>query len=229
MDFSLPGNLRLGHMVERIVSELIKRSENYRLLHENVQLFDGKQTIGEIDFILKELTTGKLLHMEFAYKFYLFDPDISSEIIKNWIGPNRKDSLVEKLEKLAQRQFPLLFHDALKSALWELSPKDIHQAACILSSLYVPYQCRLDFDPAYKDSIRGYYLNLDAFSALHDPRKRYYIPVKLQWGMDPSSNKNWEDFASTKRVLQQCMMEKQAQLCWQNQEGAYSQFFVVWW
>jgi hypothetical protein len=35
--------------------------------------------------------------MELAYKFYLFDPSISSEPINNWIG-NRNDSLQEKLE-----------------------------------------------------------------------------------------------------------------------------------
>jgi hypothetical protein len=35
--------------------------------------------------------------MELAYKFYLFDPSISSEPINNWIGPNR-NSLQEKLE-----------------------------------------------------------------------------------------------------------------------------------
>jgi hypothetical protein len=37
--------------------------------------------------------------MELAYKFYLFDPSISSEPINNWIGPNRNDSLQIRKKK----------------------------------------------------------------------------------------------------------------------------------
>ena len=100
LDFALPTNIRLGHLAEKIVSELIKLSANYNVLYENIQIIDGKKTIGEIDFIIEELKTKALIHMELAYKFYLFDPTISSEPINNWIGPNRNDSLNEKLDKL---------------------------------------------------------------------------------------------------------------------------------
>ena len=89
LEFKLPNNIRLGHLAEKIVSELIKSSANYKVLYENIQIIDGKKTIGEIDFIIEELKTKALIHMELAYKFYLFDPSISSEPINNWIGPNR--------------------------------------------------------------------------------------------------------------------------------------------
>ena len=100
LTFELPTNLRLGHLVERIVSALIKSSTNYKLLFENIQVIEDKKTIGEIDFIVTNKNTKKLTHIELAYKFYLFDPNISSEPISNWIGPNRNDSLEEKLEKV---------------------------------------------------------------------------------------------------------------------------------
>jgi hypothetical protein len=42
----------LGHLVEKIVAELIKASTNYKVLYENIQV-KIKKTIGEIDFIMK--------------------------------------------------------------------------------------------------------------------------------------------------------------------------------
>jgi hypothetical protein len=49
-------------------------------LYENIQVIEDKKTIGEIDFLLKK-NTKQVIHMELAYKFYLFDPSISSEPI----------------------------------------------------------------------------------------------------------------------------------------------------
>ena len=110
VNLQLPTNLRLGHLAEKVVSELIRSSTNYEVLYENIQLIENKNTIGEIDFIVQNTVTSQLTHVEMAYKFYLLDPTISSETINNWIGPNRNDSLKEKLEKLKSKQFPLLYH-----------------------------------------------------------------------------------------------------------------------
>ena len=111
LDFQLPTNLRLGHLAEVVVSGLIKLSTNYNVIYENIQLLEDKKTIGEIDFIIVENNTNKLVHMELAYKFYLYDPEISSDPLNNWINPNRNDSLIEKLGKVKRKQFSLLYHD----------------------------------------------------------------------------------------------------------------------
>ena len=83
LEFQLPTNIRLGHLVEKIVSELIKSSTNYKVLYENIQIIENKKTIGEIDFIIEEIVTSQVIHLELAYKFYLFDPSISSKSINN--------------------------------------------------------------------------------------------------------------------------------------------------
>ncbi|MFK8039429.1 MAG: DUF1853 family protein [Crocinitomicaceae bacterium] len=227
--FQLPTNLRLGHLVEKIVSELIKNSTNYKVIHENVQIIDGKQTIGEIDFIIEDLNEAKLIHLELAYKFYLFDPSISDEPVQNWIGPNRNDSLNEKLDKLKSRQFPLLYHNCTKATFNDLNTATISQALCFLVSLFIPYEYKGKFSPTYEQAIKGYYLNQETFKNLDHSDKLYYLPEKKEWGMDPFENENWEDFKSMSIQLNTCIQEKQAPLCWQKYNGVFTTFFIVWW
>lgn len=229
LDFQLPDNLRLGHMVERLVSQLIQSSSTHTLLHENVQIAEGSRTIGELDFIIEQVDTKQVIHMELAYKFYLLDPSISSELIKNWIGPNRNDSLIEKLAKTKNRQFPLLYHHATQSALDEEIIREASQALCLLISLFVPYEYKERLDPMYEKAVKGYYLDYETFMRLDHPAKSYYIPPKSAWGIEPSENEVWTDVSGIEDQLKTCMEAKQAPLCWQKEGDTFSAFFVVWW
>jgi hypothetical protein len=229
LDFELPTNLRLGHLAEKVVAGLIGLSTNYQLLYENAQVIEGKQTIGEIDFIIESVKTQQLIHLEMAYKFYLYDPNISSVPLNNWIGPNRNDSLEEKLQKLKTKQFPLLYHEATKSMLNDIAIDQVDQALCLLVSLYIPYECKASFSPAYEKAIKGYYLNLEQFIELDDANKAYHLPPKKEWGIDPAENEIWADFKAIEKQLNTSIKEKQAPLCWQKHDGSYLEFFIVWW
>jgi hypothetical protein len=229
LDFQLPNNLRLGHLAEKIVSELIKSSSNYKVLYENVQVIEDKKTIGEIDFIIEEINTKQLIHLELAYKFYLFDPSISSDPINNWIGPNRNDSLKEKLEKLKRKQFPLLYHNCAKSKFNNIDIDEASQALCLLVSLFIPYEYKTSFSPVYEKAIKGYYIGFETFISLDNSAKTYYIPSKKEWGMDPSENEIWTDFNSVEKQIKTSIEEKQAVLCWQKNPDSYLAIFIVWW
>lgn len=101
-------NLRLGKLVERFVFSQLGEDSECQILAENLQIQDGKRTIGELDALI--LDKGKPIHLEIVYKFYLFDPHENDNELSHWIGPNRKDSLLQKLEKLREKQLPLLYH-----------------------------------------------------------------------------------------------------------------------
>lgn len=229
LDFQLPTNVRLGHLAEKIVSELIKYSTNCLVLYENIQIIKEEKTIGELDFILQNKNTKQVLHVELAYKFYLFDPNISTEIINNWIGPNRNDSLQEKLEKLKTKQFPLLYHNCTKEKLNTIAINEVSQELCLLVNLYIPYEYKANFSPVYQKAIKGYYFNLETFIKLDDPTKTYYIPTKKEWGMEPAVNETWLDFSEIENQISISMQEKQAVLCWQKQNDSYLSFFIIWW
>lgn len=229
LEFQLPTNIRLGHLAEKIVAELIKSSTNYKVLYENTQIIEDKKTIGEIDFIIEEINTNQLIHMELAYKFYLFDSNLSSEPIKNWIGPNRNDSLEEKLEKLKGKQFPLLYHNCAKSKFDTIEIDEVSQALCLLVSLFIPYEYKASFSPIYQKYIKGFYLNFEKFTSLDNAAKTYYLPSKKEWGMDPSENEIWKDLNGVEKYINTSMKEKQSPLCWQKYKNSYVAFFIVWW
>ncbi|MGL1887601.1 MAG: DUF1853 family protein [Reichenbachiella sp.] len=228
-DFELPTNVRLGHLIEKIVSELIKASTSFNIHYENIQLIQNKNTIGEIDFIIEDINAKQVIHMELAYKFYLFDPSLSDGPINNWIGPNRNDSLIEKLEKLKRKQFPLLHHPYTQSKLDHIDIDQASQALCFLVSLFIPYEYKASITPDYQKFVKGFYLDFETFTTLDHSTKTYYLPSKKEWGMDPSENETWTDFHGVEKQIDTHMNEKQAPLCWQKHKSSYSAFFIVWW
>lgn len=229
LDFDLPTNLRLGHLAEKIVGKLIKASTNYKVHYENVQLKEEKRTIGEIDFIIEDLLLKQLFHVELAYKFYLFDPNISDEPIRNWIGPNRNDSLVEKLAKLKSKQFPLLHHPSAQTAFHTIDLDQVSQALCYLVSLFVPYEFKAKLDPIYSNAVKGYYVNRETFKSLHHPAKTYHVPTKTRWGMEPDENETWGTLSEVETALNTSLDAGQAALVWQKMDNTYSALFIVWW
>ena len=100
-------NLRLGHQMEYVFKQLIEKSKLYQILIYNLQIENEKRTLGEVDFILNELATGNLIHVELAYKFYIIDKTQTSPIHR-LIGPNQRDTFFDKKEKILNSQFPLL-------------------------------------------------------------------------------------------------------------------------
>jgi hypothetical protein len=222
-------NIRLGHRVEKVVSHLIKASTNYEMLYENLQIKEGNKTIGEIDFIIEEIQTKQVIHLELAYKFYLFDPDLSTKPVENWIGPNRNDSLIEKIEKLREKQFPLLHNPQTKALVSEVDTTTIKQKLCMLTSLYVPYKNKEKLEPTYQKVVKGYYINHELFSTLDHKDQSFYIPQKKDWGVNPSNNQEWYNFHQIENQLKTAIEDKQSVLCWQKNKNIYTEFFIVWW
>jgi hypothetical protein len=108
--------LLLGKRFERLVEFWITHSSQFELLLANRQLTSSAGTHGEIDYVIKELATGRLLHLEVACKFYLgFN---NSPQWSHWIGPNGKDKLRYKMDKL-DRQLEIFSTEAGRQVLEE--------------------------------------------------------------------------------------------------------------
>ncbi|MEM9051238.1 MAG: DUF1853 family protein [Bacteroidota bacterium] len=228
-NITLPTDRRLGHLFEKVVSEGIKASSNFEMIAENIQLIEEKQTIGELDFLIRDKLTSEVIHLELAYKFYLYDSTISELEIENWIGPNRNDSLIEKLKKLKEKQFPLLYHPIIASKFPELQIEKIRQKLCLISNLYVPFKQGLNIGKEYHHFIKGFYYYFSEFESLTIEENEYFIPPKRAWGINPSQNEEWISHGEFLSQLEPIIEKGRSPLCWQKTRNEYSEFFVVSW
>lgn len=229
LEFELPENLRLGHVIERVVAGLLQQSGQYTLLNKNIQIKQGHITLGELDFLLREKATQTLIHLELAYKFYLYDPALNKTPLHHWIGPNRNDTLVEKLKKLQTKQFHLLRTAAAQAQLPDLRLETAQQQLCFLVHLFVPYSLKNNTYGYFQNGICGYYLRYENFLATISSPAEYYIPHKKEWGIPPSLSVSWEPFSRVQSNLTAAIQDQQSVLIWRKSGLQLEQLFVVWW
>ncbi len=94
---------KLGWYAEKLMQYFFINHPNYKLLGNNIQLFNGKVTTGEIDFIVEDLESGLLIQIELATKFYLsYTNETTSK--NTFIGPNAHDNFERKYLHLMNNQ-----------------------------------------------------------------------------------------------------------------------------
>lgn len=111
---SIDKKLPLGKRVEYFFEYYIKLALCYNIVNKNIQIIKDGNTLGELDFILYDNFKKRFEHVELVYKYYLYDPSFENELDR-YIGPNRNDTLVKKLNKLKDKQLPLIFDNNAKT------------------------------------------------------------------------------------------------------------------
>ena len=220
--------IRLGQLVEQFVFNQIETSSQYTLLAENIQIKDNQRTLGELDGILQ--LKNQLIHLEIVYKFYVYDPKLGDSEIERWIGPNRKDSLIEKLNKLKDRQFPLLRNDLSRNALKDhgINSTQCEQRVLFKAQLFLPYQKDILFDKINPDCVCGCFIHLDQMILFKD--HLFYIPSKHDWLLDPKDGVTWISFSEFKSEVQSYMERQQSPLFWKKSpNNSLEKIFLVWW
>lgn len=222
-------NLRLGKLVERFVSEELRQDKTIKIIAENIQIQDNKTTIGELDCLL--LQNNKPIHLEIIYKFYLYDASVSNMEIQRWIGPNRRDSFIQKLTKLKEKQLPLLYHEKTKSYLdaLHISSEDITQKTYFKAQLFVPLaDIKKPFSIINNNCIEGFYLYPKELLQFFECK--FYIPSKHNWLVKPYAQINWLNFNDFTAKINLFLSEKNNPLCWMKKpNGELIKFFVVYW
>ena len=215
--------------MERFVSAELKQNIDIEILLENTQIKQEKITIGEIDCILKQ--NGVPIHLEIIYKFYLYDPNVGTTEIDHWIGPNRKDSLKQKLNKLKVKQLPLIYNEHAKTVLnaIDVNAKDILQRVRFKAQLFMPYQGDHDhFNLLNRDCLKGFYVHYSKIGEFS--YCQFYIPNKIDWLIEVQLDADWINFMEFKKLISQTIKEEIAPLCWiKHPKGVTEKFFVVWW
>ncbi|MDB2606600.1 DUF1853 family protein [Zobellia sp.] len=224
--------IRLGHQMEHVFTQLLVRNNTYDLVLHNQPVKDGNRTIGEIDFILKHRETAQLIHVELTYKFYIIDPSIS-EPIHRLVGPDRRDMFFTKMEKIRDKQFPLLHS---KNGIRTLSEKNIHHEeiahqACYKAQLFMPYtDDKVDITPLNTSCVYGYWVKFEDFEKDAFKNYKYYIPSKSEWVIAPHKKVRWTSHFETLMEVNLRTLNKNAPMLWMKKsDSKFEKFFVVWW
>lgn len=229
-EFNFPKDSVLGMQAEACFEAYLKRSENYKLLVANVQIHGEKETLGELDYIVQNLKTNQVIHIELACKFYLYDVDAGASEEEKWIGPNRKDRLYDKLEKVKLKQFPLLGKTETIQKLGELEIEiPTLQELSLKAFLFIPKKMKSNVFPKnYADCIVGHWIKHKDF-AEEEKNALYAIPTKKQWLLPLETIANWYSFSEVKKEIEKQIKIKRSPLIYKKTPHKTEHFFVVWW
>lgn len=229
IEIDIDEKLRLGKYAERFVTHQLEQENNVNIIAENIQIQQEKRTLGELDCILKKGNT--IIHLEVVYKFYLVDETVGTSEIEHCIGPNRKDSLVEKLTKLKEKQLPLLYSNECETYLNTLgiSSKTIEQQVYFKAQLFVPFSKRkMQLETLNGNCISGFYINKKEL--LQFEECKFYISNKKDWLVIPHTNVSWLNFHQFQKEVAQYLSRQFSPLCWvKNPNGELEKIFLVWW
>ena len=222
---------RLGKIVEEFVFYQLKQLKSVKILAENIQIQQDKLTIGEFDALL--CFNKNHIHLEIVYKFYLYDNTIENDDrLAHWIGPNRKDSLIQKMDKLEQKQFPLLYNLSTQPYLekYKIKLEDIKQNLLFKAQLFVPYEHKIscNIEPLNKDCIVGFYIPFNNLDCLKD--YKFYIPKKLDWLISPHTDVHWLNIEQATILIKEFIDNQQSPLIWLNNHvDCPKKCFITWW
>ncbi|GGI57462.1 DUF1853 family protein [Winogradskyella haliclonae] len=221
--------IRLGKRVEEFMSHQLKNLDNIDVLAESIQIKNDKITIGELDFLLRNKLV--YIHLEMIYKFYLYNPNLNGDVLSKWIGPNRKDSLIYKLQKLREKQLPLLYSKHCSDVLeaFTIKAQNFAQQVCYKAQLFLPFESNIkDISPLNQDCISGFYISFNKIEVFKS--FSFYFPKKLNWLVEPYYEVDWIDFVEAKKIINNCMTEERSPMVWlKNSSDNLQKCFITFW
>lgn len=229
INIDIKENQRLGKYIERFVSYQLEQEPSIKIVAENIQIQQDKLTLGELDCILQK--DSSIIHLEIVYKFYLLNETVGHTEIEHCIGPNRKDTLTEKLNKLKEKQLPLLYSNEceiyLKSI--EIASKEVLQQVYFKGQLFLPFSNRnIELKTLNNNCICGFYIHQKELEQFIDCK--FYIPNKKDWLVIPHKNVNWLTFDEFQITSKQYLERQFSPMNWLKlKNGELKKFFLVWW
>ena len=168
---------RLGLYAEKLMAFYF--AQHGRLVAHGLQVrADRTDTVGEFDFLLRD--GERLLHWEFATKFYLLDElpgaSLDDGRFNGLIGPNLADTLGAKMRKIFDKQLTLARHPAAQALLPQ--PVDLAQAL-VKGWLFYPRDELHALDGIAQPHCHGFWITREQGAAL--PGQRYVILPRLHW------------------------------------------------
>ena len=178
-----PHHFRLGQHFEATLAAWLNAQPMFSLLAANLQVQDGKRTVGEFDFLVDH--DGRVEHWEVAVKFYLGTGD--GRALSQWYGPNTSDRFDIKYQRLVDHQLTLAGNPHAQKLLQDLGLR-VESSRCFMKGrLFHPWArfVRGDFaapDLVNPDHERGWWITAAEFlSAFGDLGYGFVYLPKMLW------------------------------------------------
>ena len=230
---SIQKHIYVGKRAEYFMLHYLKQQVHISNVMHSIQIQDDTNTLGELDFLFFNESIQKWIHLELVTKFYIYNSDDEIENYIHWIGPNLKDRLEYKLDKLKNHQLQLFKRPEARAKLEELNidVNYIETQLCFKAKLFLP-QNLVNFQHRITspNSICGTYISLDLLKQLQFEQFLYHVPKKIDWLSSPELQTHWYSFDKAINLIKQSLKEKRSCLLWRkNYNDEYFENFVVWW
>ena len=196
---------KLGHLYEDALASLLESSPRFDLLARNLQIQkDAHTTVGELDFLLRDLESGQLIHLELATKFYLA---VEAETGLTLPGPDARDNYFKKLQRLRshQLQLPSLYQVHFPEA-YRHEPIITQQLiyGCLFDHIHAAQLATPEF--SHPNGRRGRWLTIDELPDHFPPETIFQIIPKPLWPvpfefLNEIVLDNWSPNAAVDRCL----------------------------
>lgn len=99
----------LGIYFESLWQFYFSHHPEYEIIAQNLQIIIDKQTLGELDLVVKHVHTKQVTHIELSTKFYMnIANNTTLTPLDCWYGPNLADNLDIKYHKTLSHQLPFV-------------------------------------------------------------------------------------------------------------------------
>ena len=161
---------RLGLYAEKLLAFYFEQHGVLQAHGLQVQV-NRNDTVGEFDFLLRD--GDKLLHWEFATKFYLLEGAPDPGTFNHLIGPNLADTLGLKMRKILDKQLALSRHPAAHSLL----AQPVRAAQALVKGwLFYAIGATPGMDGISPEHGYGFWC-----TPAQLPAQRYVVLPRLQW------------------------------------------------
>ena len=124
---------RVGHYFESLVGYWLQQLRGWELIARDHLVRREKRTLGAYDFIVRN-AQDRVEHWEVAVKFYLRRGQQSEW--RSWVGPNQRDRLDKKVNRMRDHQLVLARREEGQAALSELGVSTIDQQVVLLKGAF---------------------------------------------------------------------------------------------
>jgi hypothetical protein len=153
--------------------------------------------------------------------------------LERWIGPNRKDTLLQKTDKLKQKQLPLLYKPETEPYLSVLNLQcdKLQQEVCFKANLFIPKNLKnKEFEHINNQCISGFWIHSEEFIETDYGRFQFLVPKKQDWSIEPKYGVNWISYSEIKESIRELFLQKKSPLIWiRKNNEQFERLFVVWW